>query len=103
MCNSCDLQNSKANVMVENVHLAIAFRYQSDAVASAEFHEHIVDELCFDHADCSLLFDPREDHHCFQISILSTDDPQWLANEVIRQVQQAIENWESRPTKFTCA
>ena len=89
--------------MVDNVHLVIAFRYKSDAVPSAEFHEHIVWELSFDHADFSFIFDPREDDECFQISILSTDDPKWLANEVARQVQQAINSWEARPKKFICA
>jgi hypothetical protein len=105
MCNLCGLQNSKANVTVENERLVITFRYKSDAASSAEFLEHIVGELCFDHDDGNfeLITKNQDGENCFQISILSCDDPAWLANEVSRQVQKAIENWEARPRKFICA
>ena len=105
MCKLCALQNTSAKVAVESVRLVFTFRYESEAICSDEFHEHIVDQLCFDHDDGNfeLIIDTRDPKSTFQVSVSSSDDPKWLSNEVSRQVQKAIDTWESRSTKLVCA
>jgi hypothetical protein len=105
MCKLCALHNTSAKAAVDSVRLVFTFRYESEAICSDDFHEHIVDQMSFDHDDGNfeLIIDTRNPESQFQISVSPSDDQKWLINEVARQVQQAIDTWQSRSTKLVCA
>ena len=51
MCKLCALHNTSAKAAVDSVRLVFTFRCESEAICSDDFHEHIVDQMSFDHDD----------------------------------------------------
>jgi len=90
---------------MDKVRLSITFNYNGIHEDDLDkFLEHIAHGLCFDHDDGNfeVIYNKLDDEDNFTIAVLITDNAVALVNDVKKQVEQALTEWNRSSSKFKC-
>lgn len=105
MCKLCKTNPVSPSIVMDKVRLSITFSYKGIHHDDLDkFCEHISDRLCFDHDDGNfdLIYNKLDDEDNFTIAVLITDNAVALVNDVKKQVEQALLEWNRSSSKFNC-